>query len=92
MFSVLPLRIGVFGFSCLKNSLTKEIDYGHFPQHFLNPVSQKHKLISCVFKVLSADLRGQQLLDTSLKAKQYSTVVWCDTECIVSYKDQEAQL
>lgn len=89
------LRIRVFGSSCLKNCfLTKEIDCGHFPQHFLNPMSQKHKLISCIFTVLSTDLRERQLLDTSLWM-QNSTVWWCvksGTECTISYKDQEAQL
>ena len=48
---------------------------GHFPQH-LKSVSQMCKLISCIFKVLSNDLRGQQLLDTSLKAKWSNVLVF----------------
>lgn len=51
------------------------------------------KLISCIFKVLSNDLRGQQLLDTSLW-RLNSAICWCfksHPEHIISYKEQKTQ-
>lgn len=71
---------------CLFNKANCIMDIFHTV--FLKPMSQMHKLISCIFKVLSNDLRGQQLLDMSLWSLN-STICWCfqsDPECIMSRK------